>query len=396
MPLQPPFTTPNFEIGSYIPNGLRTGPESQRGYTQTPVPVPVPTPNIIGRSMSYGLGPGMINGPVAWYRCNPANPANGVINNGTAVTTVNTSIPLQTNIVAERATQYFVTSDGTPALQLDVPRTVSYTATIAQTTTAQTTLQITTRGIDIWGQNLTSIVSLTVALGTGQTVTVETPSAFWQIIGNPVVTDLTFGAGATTVTITSAVGAQLGLPYYLKDQGCILNYAQYSILNNSQGTSEVCSPIYPISITTTPSAAITFNQISAPSLITNGLGLDQTPTATTEDVRGMMSPNLTVTRNNGGDLVAGDDFGWNGSIYICYNVVGADFLAYQQNQVLSQIQQSLTNSGALSSTDWAGFGKPLDTENLSDIPTLNQLIGLIPYSDIVNSSTSTSGWGPIP
>lgn len=392
------FSEPTNEIGTYLPSGLRTGPSYQAFGPVTSGPSYGPT-NPTGRSLSYGYGPGVLNGSLCWYRINPASPANSIINSGVLISTlsVGSEIPLQTNTTTGRGTQYFINTNSAPGIQMDFPRAVSLSFTGFSATSSACTGTIRFTGIDVWGQNLVSDMVFSIAAAAADnSLNFYTPSAFFQLIGNPVLTAYSAPTGTSTnATLVLSAGNYFGLPYFLESEGNITTYVQYSMALGRVG-SYIHPVIYSTATGAQPKASTLYawattgilgNGSTASQLLTGSaqqqssnvyIGSSVTPTATTGDVRGMISPNQIVKSTNSGgySLVSGDDFQNEGAMEILYTVAGADYLLYQYGQLMNTIQSGLTlNAGA----DWTGFGKAGVMTSMATPPSIDQVVGVVPY-----------------
>lgn len=394
-----PFTDPTNEIGSYFPAGLRTGPSDQAFGPVTSGPSYGPA-NPNGRSMSYGYGPGLINANLCWYRIDPAAPTNSVINSGVAFSAINagTSIPLQSTTTSQRGTQYFLAKNGLPGIQMDFPRAarIRFTGLGATTGTFSATISFT--GIDVWGQTLVSDIvlnSVTMPLA-DNAVYYYTPSAFFQLIGNPVVTAWSPPASSSGAQMIIEAGNYFGLPYYLESEGNIISYAQYSVELDRVG-SYISPTTYNTASGAQPKAS-TLNVWGASGILGNGSDNGQLTSGAqninsyvylgnqsgivdgnSNDVRGMISPNEIVSAENTGpySLVSGNDFSNEGAMEILYTVPGSDYLLYQYGQLMNTIQNGLT---LLSGASWTGFGKTDVLANAAATPSLDKLIGVVPYN----------------
>jgi hypothetical protein len=392
------------DIGNYFPSGLCIGPDTSNSGLGFPGGS---TPVTLADALSWGYGSGMLIGPQCTYRINPVSPDPldivGASEFVSLAISPGTIIPLQGTVATPRATQILYNRAGTKSIQLDYPRSIQISLDV--NTTAPVTGSVLTlkfRGYDVWGRKVTTQATVTVpdASATG-VASVDTPSALFRLTEIETVSGSIGNVGAAP-TFSIGSGNNFGLPYKMTDLGHMQNYSQWWVPPAGQTGSyamywtEMNNLIpYATDAGAGPPATISPWQTSYPSVLNTGVNQHNsfinpsTPwdlTAETGDVRGVFSPNITIAYDSAGALGADNSFAYQGPMTISYYVPGADVFPWKYSQMMNQLQQSAVASNAVSATGWNGFGYNLYGNYLSDPnnscePTLDLLIGPVPFSD---------------
>ena len=277
----------NGSYGTYVSDGLRTGPLFPGSTT------PNPATNAIYSSPNFKFGPGVLQANNYMYTITPYATAAG---NVVATMTPGGAGPLPLNsagLVQNSCVTYLVDPQSQQAyIQFDWPRTLSVTtgAGIAANT------NITIFGHDYWGWPMQASL-----LNLAASTTIPVVKAFSYI------TQVYINQAPTT-TITVQASSNFGLPYVLNDTGAVYCFGWNGVSYLNYGTGA------------TPSV----NPPPANLLITTA---DFTaPSATTRDVRG-----LVVAANP--DAIK--------KLYFGYYVKGNDVWFNQQNDFYQSQAQAL-------------------------------------------------------
>ncbi len=417
------------DIGNYLPTGIAIGPSTNPG-SQTPGFATNSSALTFSSALSYGYGNGLLMGPVCTYRIFPA-PDFFNITYSVDMTDGSTGIvPFVVAPDSPRPVQYLRRKDGTAFLQLDYPRTIAAYISGADVDSIECYATCLVRGIDVWGRKVTT--SLTVGTGSSPVVAgvyySQSLSALFQVYQIEIL-DLVNTDGGDGALLQFVVGKQFGLPFKLTDIGHVQNYSQWweqianspssldgagGIWGNYMGWTEVSSnpatPFYYTNDTDTSVYNVIPFELSFPQeLITGYNGANQDrysapypapPSLNTPDVRGLFSPQNTLTyvKNPGPTvsygITAGDSYQWKGPMTISYYVPGADVMCWKYSQLMNQFQQSALLDGSVKAADdyigslngWDGFGNSFyyntNTNATNECePSLELLIGPVPYSD---------------
>lgn len=277
----------NGSYGTYVSDGLRTGPLFPGSTT------PNPATNATYSSPNFKFGPGVLQACNYMYTITPYATAAG---NVVATMTPGGAGPLPLNsagLVQNSCVTYLVDPQSQQAyIQFDWPRTVTVTtgAGIAANT------NITIFGHDYWGWPMQASL-----LNLAASTTIPVGKAFSYI------TQVYINQAPTT-TITVQASSNFGLPYVLNDTGAVycFGWNGVSYLNYGAGaTPSVNPPPANLFITTADFTA---------------------PSATTRDVRG-----LVVAAN--ADAIK--------TLYFGYYVKGNDVWFNQQNDFYQSQAQAL-------------------------------------------------------
>jgi len=280
----------NGSYGTYVSDGLRTGPLFPGSTT------PNPATNATYSSPNFKFGPGVLQANNYMYTITPYATAAG---NVVATMTPGGAGPLPLNsagLVQNSCVTYLVDPQSQQAyIQFDWPRTVSVTtgAGIAANT------NITIFGYDYWGWPMQASL-----LNLGASTTVYVGKAFSYITQ-------AYINQAPTTTISVQASTVFGLPYVLNDAGAVYCFGW-------NGTSYL-----------TFGAAATPAVNPPPTNILIASANVTTPTATSGDVRGLVAIPTTAAP----DAVK--------TLYFGYYVKGNDVWFDQQNDFYQSQAQAL-------------------------------------------------------
>ena len=280
----------NGSYGTYVSDGLRTGPLFPGSTT------PNPATNAIYSSPNFKFGPGVLQANNYMYTITPYATAAG---NVVATMTPGGAGPLPLNsagLVQNSCVTYLVDPQSQQAyIQFDWPRTLSVTtgAGIAANT------NITFFGYDYWGWPMqASILNLSSNSTTGEG---KAFSVITQVYINQ--------DPGTTITVQATTA--FGLPYVLQDRGAVycFGWNGVSYLNWGSGGSPQSNP---------PANNVLIQTCDS-----------RPPSAITADVRGF----VTLVSSAAPDAVK--------KLYFGYYVEGNDVWFNQQNDFYQSQAQAL-------------------------------------------------------